>query len=62
MEPGTVKPVNWQKLNPEGKVSTKKPDWLRVKLPIGEGYKKVRYTLYYYGNFPSIKNQTQICS
>lgn len=42
MEPGTVKPVNWQKLNPEGKVSPKKPDWLRVKLPIGEGYKKVR--------------------
>ena len=42
MEPGTVKPVNWKKLNPDGKVSPKKPDWLRVKLPIGEEYKKVR--------------------
>ncbi|MFT6801908.1 MAG: lipoic acid synthetase, partial [Salibacteraceae bacterium] len=42
MEPGTVKPVNWKKLNPDGKTSKKKPDWLRVKLPIGAEYKKVR--------------------
>lgn len=42
MEPGTIKPVNWKKLNPDGKTSQKKPDWLRVKLPIGEEYKKVR--------------------
>lgn len=42
MEPGTVKPVNWKKLNPEGKTSTKKPNWLRVKLPVGADYKKVR--------------------
>lgn len=42
MEPGEIKPVNWKRLNPDGKVSAKKPDWLRVKLPIGESYKKVR--------------------
>lgn len=42
MEPGEIKPVNWKRLNPEGKTSKKKPDWLRVKLPIGQEYKKVR--------------------
>lgn len=42
MKPGTVKPVNWKRLNPDGKISQRKPDWLRVKLPIGEEYKKVR--------------------
>ncbi len=42
MEPGTVKPKSGKKHNPEGRISQKKPDWLRVKLPIGEKYKKVR--------------------
>lgn len=38
MEPGTIKPVNWKKLNPEGKTSQKKTrlvkskvtDWRRI--------------------------------
>jgi len=42
MEPGTIKPVNWKRLNPEGKISPKKPEWLRVKLPIGKEYKQLR--------------------
>jgi len=42
MEPGTVKPKSGKKHNPEGKISQKKPDWLRVKLPIGKDYRKVR--------------------
>jgi len=29
----------------EGKVRIKKPKWLRVKLPTGEKYKKVRGSL-----------------
>ena len=28
--------------NPEGKVMTQKPKWLRVKLPIGKEYQDVR--------------------
>lgn len=42
MEQGTIVPHSGKRNNPEGKVSQKKPDWLRVKLPIGEKYKKVR--------------------
>jgi len=42
MEPGTVKPKSGKKHNPEGKISQKKPDWLRVKLPIGKDYRNVR--------------------
>ena len=42
MEPGTIKPVNWKRLNPDGKISPKKPDWLKVKLPVGKEYKKLR--------------------
>ena len=29
-------------ITPEGRVRINKPKWLRVKLPIGENYKKVR--------------------
>tara|TARA_R110002050_G_scaffold200591_1_gene335588 strand:- start:144083 stop:144982 length:900 start_codon:yes stop_codon:yes gene_type:complete len=42
MEPGTVKPKSGKIHNPEGRISQRKPDWLRVKLPIGKEYKKVR--------------------
>jgi len=47
---------------PEAKPHTKKPDWLRVKLPIGEEYKKVRslvdeynlHTICQSGNCPNM--------
>lgn len=31
-----------QKHNPDGEYTREKPKWLRVKLPVGENYKKVR--------------------
>ncbi|HBH06696.1 MAG TPA: lipoyl synthase [Flavobacteriales bacterium] len=31
-----------QKHNPDGEFTREKPKWLRVKLPVGENYKKVR--------------------
>ncbi len=32
----------YSKHNPEGKISQKKPSWLKVKLPVGQEYRKVR--------------------